>query len=391
MVAEDDPEKADELARRAVGFGPGMGYVIALVARGWIALERGDRAAAAEDAEAAAEFARSRRDAPGLAQALELAGSAAADRDAAAARLEEALAIWQSVGSSLGVAWAELRLAEVSDEAVARDLCDRAAHRFRELGARRGSAAAVRLLAELDRRRRPAVEIRTLGTFAVLRADGPVPVADWQSKKARTLLKILIARRGHPAPREALMEALWPEQSPDKLSGRLSVALTTLRTVLDPDRTYDREHFVVGDKETIRLDLEHVVVDVERFLAAAGSADDREALELAESLYMGDFLEEDAYEEWAAPLRESARAAYIDVVRTLAEQGRRAGDGAAATKFFLRVLERDAYDEHAHLGLVSALAAAGRHGEAQRFYRSYVDAMERIGVEAAPFPAAQPS
>jgi DNA-binding SARP family transcriptional activator len=158
-----------------------------------------------------------------------------------------------------------------------------------------------------------------------------------------------------------------------------------LRTVLDPDKAYDREHFVVGDKDTIRLDVERVAVDVERFLAAAGSAQDGDGLELAESLYTGDFLEEDAYEEWAAPLRENARAAYIDAARTLAEQGRAAGDAGAATKFFLRVLERDPYDEQAHLALVAALVAAGRHGEAQRFYRSYADAMEQIGIEAAPF------
>lgn len=397
VLAEDDPEKATELAQRAVDFGEGMGYVIALLAQGWIALERGDRSSAARSAAAASEFARLRRDNPGLAEALELAGAAAEERSVAVSRFEEARAIYRSIGSRLGVAWTELRLSQVSDTDDARELAERAARRFRELGARRGAAAADVFLAELDLRARPAVEIRTLGGFAVLRAGEPVPHTEWQSKKARDLLKILVSRRGHPVTRELLMEALWPDQSPDKLAGRLSVALTTVRTVLDPEKKLDREHFVIGDKGTVRLDLAHLVVDVERFLVDAQSAlaarrespspEATERLELVEALYAGDFLEEDAYEDWPVPLREEALAMYIGVARALAEDAGDGGDAAAATKFFLRILERDRYDEHAHLGLVSALVTAGRHGEAQRFYRSYCAGMEQIGVEAASFPA----
>lgn len=50
-------------------------------------------------------------------------------------------------------------------------------------------------------------------------------------------------------------------------------------------------------------------------------------------------------------------------------------------------LARDPFDEGAHLGLVAALVAAGRHGEARRRYGFYATKMEEISVEAAPFPA----
>jgi LuxR family transcriptional regulator, maltose regulon positive regulatory protein len=52
------------------------------------------------------------------------------------------------------------------------------------------------------------------------------------------------------------------------------------------------------------------------------------------------------------------------------------------------VLERDAYDEEAHLGLVATLAAACRHGEARRRYRIYGQKMDELGVEPTPFPSA---
>jgi DNA-binding SARP family transcriptional activator len=55
-------------------------------------------------------------------------------------------------------------------------------------------------------------------------------------------------------------------------------------------------------------------------------------------------------------------------------------------RFLLRVLERDAYDEEAHLALAAAYSDAGRHGEARRAFRAYRARMDEIGVEPASFP-----
>jgi LuxR family maltose regulon positive regulatory protein len=224
-----------------------------------------------------------------------------------------------------------------------------------------------------------------------------VPVEEWQSRKARDLLKVLVARRGRAVPREALMEALWPDEDPAKLSNRLSVALSTVRAVLDPERRHPGDRFVTADKHVVAL--AGVPVDVEEFLAAAAAGLDRfargeraEALALltaAETAFTGDFLEDDPYEDWAVSLREEARAAYLAVARTLARTAAEAAEHDQAVRYRLRVLERDAYDEEAHLGLVTTLVAAGRHGEARRRYRIYGEQMAELGVEAAPFPSAR--
>ncbi len=226
-------------------------------------------------------------------------------------------------------------------------------------------AAAVLGLQRLHPRReeaRPAVEVRTLGGFRVLRHGEPLPASAWQSRKARTLLKILIARRGRPVTREALMEWLWPGEDPAKLSNRLSVALNTVRGVLGP------EVLVQAESGAVAIDLQVVTVDVERFLAAGP--------EEAVSLYRGDFLEEDLYEDWAADLREQARAAYAAAVRTLAASA----TGDETVRLYLRLLELDRWDAEAHLALIAQLEADGRHGEAQRRRREYEAAMEEIGA-----------
>ncbi|HKF85370.1 MAG TPA: BTAD domain-containing putative transcriptional regulator, partial [Candidatus Limnocylindrales bacterium] len=210
-------------------------------------------------------------------------------------------------------------------------------------------------------------------------------------------LKILVSRRGRPTTRETLFELLWPDEDPEPLANRLSVALATVRSVLDPEKRYGADWFIGGDKQAVWLDLSHVELDIETFLNAASDglrlsrtgdrAAARGALESAETRYSGDFLEEDPYEDWAVGVREEAQAAYISVTRLLADDAAAVGDADGATRYYLRILERDAYDEAAHVGLVAALLAAGRHGEARRRYGIYSDRMDEMGVEAAPFPS----
>jgi DNA-binding SARP family transcriptional activator len=220
-----------------------------------------------------------------------------------------------------------------------------------------------------------------------------VAASEWQSRKARDLVKILVTRRGHPTTRDALIEALWPEQDPRRTANRLSVALSTARSVLDPDRRFGPDHFLRSDRYAVRLDHDNVGIDVERFLDdaeagvslyRAGRRDEAVGLlEAAEAAYEGDFLEEDLYEDWAVSLREEARAAYVAVCRALTEL---AEEPRTAARYLRRALERDPYDEQTHLELVRALAAGRALGEAVRAYRAYSACMTEIGVEPAPFP-----
>ncbi len=159
-------------------------------------------------------------------------------------------------------------------------------------------------------------------------------------------------------------------------------------------------NFVAADKATVRLHTENLAIDVERLLAEATEgfalrdrglvAEARQRLAAAEAAYVGDFLEEDAYEDWAATLREEAREVYVRVARTLAAMAVDMGEHDQASRYFLRILERDAYDEQAHLGLIETLEASGRHGEARRRYRAYCARMDEIGVESAAFPQPAP-
>lgn len=208
------------------------------------------------------------------------------------------------------------------------------------------------------------VEITTLGRFDVRIAGESLPTSEWGSKRARTLLKRLVVARGWPVTRDELIETLWPDGGdPERLGARLSVQLSAVRRVLRGG--------IVADRSTIRLDLDHVDVDVERWFA---TTDDRTIVDG----YGGELLPDDRYDDWSAPLRDDARNRFVAAAHRLAD-GLADEDAAALMR---RVLVEDPYDEAAHRRLVSVLRSAGRLGDARTAYQAYVGSMDELGVDA---------
>jgi DNA-binding SARP family transcriptional activator len=76
------------------------------------------------------------------------------------------------------------------------------------------------------------------------------------------------------------------------------------------------------------------------------------------------------------------------VTRALGGALEQACEWDPASRYTRRILERDPYDEDAHMRLVTTLDRAGRHGEARRQYRAYVERMRELEVEPMAFPMA---
>lgn len=389
-IADDDPAAARDHAARAVAAASSLELPRALCAGAWVELGAGDAAAAADLARRAEAAARRTRDRAALAESLELAWAAAPAQERL---LRDALAIWEDIGNPLAVLRVRLALAlrhDARDEVVA----------LRGELTARGAGPDVGLPALLSDRpaaaREPAlVAITTLGRFRLVRGAEPVPVGAWKSRKARDLLKILVAHHDRPLSRDAAAEALWPDQPPLPLANRLSVALSTVRRVLDPDRAHPSDHFVSADAGCLALRTDRVEVDVVRFAALArdgiGRATERpdaawQLLRQAEELYTGDFLEEDRYEDWAVDCREQTRATAQTVSRLLARLAAARGDEDTACHHLWRLLERDPYDEQAWLALLGANLRLHRPGQARTLYGTYTRRMAELDV--APLPLA---
>lgn len=218
---------------------------------------------------------------------------------------------------------------------------------------------------------RPSIEIRTLGRFEILEDGDPVPTSEWGSRLARQLCKRLVAGRGHPVPREELIELLWPGE-PDlrRLGARLSVQLSTVRRVLRGG--------VLATRSTVALDLAEVTSDLEAVLT---TTDDEVIL----NSYNGEFLPEDRAEDWSAGARDEARAAFVGAARRRGELLLTAGDHHDAAKVARRLVAEDRFDDRSHRLLVEILLQADELGEARRAHQAWAAAMHELGIDVPDF------
>jgi ATP/maltotriose-dependent transcriptional regulator MalT/DNA-binding SARP family transcriptional activator len=388
IATADDFEAAHEYADRAVGLGEGLRSVAALLTRGWVKLMGHDRHGASVDANQAAVAARQRRDEPGLAEAITLNVLASSDPSVGAAALREAIDIWHETGCRIEEAATTVVAARI--DAPIHDLDTHLADQMlRDHGIDVDSRRIAGPLGVLVRST-PGIFIQTLGAFRVVRDGFPVPNTAWKSKKARDLLKVLVARR-RPTPREQLIDLLWPEVDPALAGNRLSVLLSAVREVLQPHPS--GESPLVTIDGAVSLNPRQVRVDVEEFLTQATAALDADRakapdatarLASAVTAYTGGFLEDDPYQDWAVALAEEIRATHIALLRALAARLRDALDTDSVVRYTLRLLEQDCYDEEAHLNLVGVLLGAGHLGQARRHYKNYVRRMKEIGVQPRP-------
>jgi DNA-binding SARP family transcriptional activator len=394
ISASDDLRFARDLTARAVQLGEGLRKVPAFLARGWVELIGDDRSRALVYANRAAVAARQRQDNPGLAEAITLGALASSDSPPDVAPLREAVEIWRKTGCCLEEA--AIRVVATHTGALPNSDAHFAEHMLREYGVDVEHQWAAGLLGVLASSP-PVVFIQTLGEFQVIRDGTPVEITEWKSKKARELLKILVARR-RPVSRDQLMGLLWPHVDPAVASNRLSVLLSTVRDVLQPQPT-GKEPLVTEDG-VVSLNPAEVRIDVEDFLTRAAEAaeadranepDATAQLIAAIAAHTGDFLKDDAFqEETAATLAEEVRATHIALLRALSARLHHAGDIDAAIRYTLRLLEQDCYDENAYLNLIAILLDAGRSDQARHHYQNYVRRMAEIDVPPRPLRSMTP-
>jgi DNA-binding SARP family transcriptional activator len=244
-----------------------------------------------------------------------------------------------------------------------------------EAEARRAGQA----LLELCARTAPVpLRIVGLGRFEVAQGRRVVPESEWRRRRAGELFRFLLVQRGRRARRDAVIDALWPDQDFESAHSLLHQASSTLRRVLEPDLPgkFPSRYLRVRD-ETIELALPAgSTVDFDRFetLAAEclrGTEPCAYALGDVLGLYGGELFPEDRYADWAAPRRDAVARLAADVGVAAAEKLLESGDAVASRDTGLLALERDPLDEEAvKISMRAAIALGDRIG-ALRLYRGY--------------------
>jgi DNA-binding SARP family transcriptional activator len=229
--------------------------------------------------------------------------------------------------------------------------------------------------------------VRLLGGFQVERDGAPIPEADWRRRKAKALVKLLALAPGHSLSRDQVLEALWPDLPPDAGTNNLHKVLHLTRRVLEPGLRPGVPPTYLRFEED-RVYLGPASVDVRDFEEAASRADQTSQaadIEAALSLYRGDLLPEDLYEDWAAGAREGLQRTAVRLLLTRAERQVLRGDLAAAADTLHRVLSMDPVHEEAHRELILVYARQGSRHQAIRQYQRCRELLQaELGVEPSP-------
>ena len=141
------------------------------------------------------------------------------------------------------------------------------------------------------------VSVTLLSGFAAEVDGEPVPDRAWRLKKARELVKLLAIAPNRSLHREQVMDVLWGDRAPDAAANNLHQAVHVARRALDPSAIEVRD-------EMVRLVAD---VDVDQLIVAAAEARRNrtpDAYRAALSLYRGELLPENRYDDWAEERRD---------------------------------------------------------------------------------------
>ncbi|MDO8614699.1 MAG: BTAD domain-containing putative transcriptional regulator [Dehalococcoidia bacterium] len=211
-----------------------------------------------------------------------------------------------------------------------------------------------------------------LASFRVV-LDGH-PINGRLTGKAWHLLKILTLNFRRYVTKEALIEMLWPDVDPRTGAISLKVAAHKLRMALGQDReNRDQEQWILMDNGTYRLNrAANIWIDAEAFRQhyerGRRGINPRHEFEQAETLYQGDLLEEDIYEEWTLLQREELRDLYLDVLQRLAHQTSQLGDHSEVIRYCHKIVLVDPCREDAYRMLMRSHAALNQLARAGSWY-----------------------
>lgn len=230
---------------------------------------------------------------------------------------------------------------------------------------------------KLARTARHSLVVYCLGPFRVYQNDELI--AEWSSLKALAILKYIVARRGHPLPKDVLMEIIWPDVEPEAARRNLHQAVYSLRKTLrqaDPEFQHIQFH---NDNYLLNPEMDTWIDFVEfearlregRRHEAANQIDEAlAAYSVAEGLYQGDFLEDDPYVDWAQVQREQLHNMYLNTADRLSKHYIRRMQYPAVIALCQKALSFEPANEAAHRRLMRCYIAQGQRHLAVRQYQT---------------------
>lgn len=243
--------------------------------------------------------------------------------------------------------------------------------------------ASLSALHQIAQHPAPTLHVYTLGGFQVLRDSQPIPPAAWQPRrKTRLLFLYLLTHRPRPVARDELLEALWPDLSPDSAVLALNTTFSDLRKVLEPYLGKGMpSRYLVREGECYCFTPEsHIWYDVDAFEQSVQAG--APSLHTAQELYRGDFLAEEPYLDWVIRERERLRSLYLNLSMEMLDQKMRQGAWHEGLNLARRILVQEPWLEEVWRAEMTCLVMQGRRSEAIQVYLTGERILrQELGVE----------
>lgn len=238
-------------------------------------------------------------------------------------------------------------------------------------------------------------QVTMFGRFRVERNGTQPP--NCPSRRGRSILKYLLASRGHMQLQPVLIETFWPGAPAGTGAHNLQMAVHALRHSLtgwgprggDDAILFREERYLLHPELAIDQDVDRyrqAYASGERAFSSGDLETARRAFEAARSVYAGEFLSDSPYDDWAADERAALQDMQLSLLGHLARLYATAADPEAAAACCREILAVDPYREDACRELMRCEAARGRRGEVRTLFESLV---RRLRLELQVAPAAE--
>jgi DNA-binding SARP family transcriptional activator len=222
-----------------------------------------------------------------------------------------------------------------------------------------------------------------LGRIEARAGDEVVIDGSWPRRKVFALLKLVALQPDRALHREQVFDVLWPDLTPTAAARNLRKSLHHLRSVFAAHGVDAPVVCLAGEMVVlcpdVRLDIDEFK---ERARKARTARTDPTFYEQALSLYVGDLLPEDLYQDWAQPARDELRSLRSRLLSELCDLWEQRGELEPAIDRLQELLRADPVNETAHRSLMRLHSRDASRERALRQYESCRAILEReLGVK----------
>lgn len=246
----------------------------------------------------------------------------------------------------------------------------------------------------VERKGSPLCRVRLFGGLEVVVGDRAVREKDWRKRKARMLFAILVLERGRQLSREQLLTHVWPDLPEDRAKNNFYVAWSSMKGALTDgapgpcpyvDNTGGLCSIV---RDAVRSDVdefEESMASARQAEAEGHSSEAMEAYERLASVYRGELLPGDLYDEWFTPIRDRYRLDFVAAMLRAVELLLAKDDPCEAVVYARRALAIDPFREDLYQSLLRCQIAAGQRSAAiETFVACKTQIAEELGLDPSP-------